>query len=115
MIRAVFHRQQEQLVGFVISGHAGWDEKGRDIVCAAVSALAQGAVIGLEQVSKIAVKTAIDHDSGYLECFLPASLAPEKRREAQLIMKTLLLSLRSIEAGHGQALQVEEIVSTSKK
>lgn len=34
--------------GFTITGHAGYDVMGKDIVCAAVSALSQTCVISLE-------------------------------------------------------------------
>jgi len=34
-----------------IKGHAGYDEKGRDIVCAAVSTIFQLAIMGLEELA----------------------------------------------------------------
>lgn len=42
MLRAVFHRKENEFCGFQISGHAGYGEavsewEGNDIVCAAVS------------------------------------------------------------------------------
>ena len=40
MIRAVFRGSADAYRSFTISGHAGYDEAGRDIVCAAVSSAA---------------------------------------------------------------------------
>ena len=40
MIRAVFRGEPDAYRGFEISGHAGYEEAGRDIVCAAVSSSA---------------------------------------------------------------------------
>lgn len=37
MLKAVFHRNGNDLAGFEISGHAGYGTEGNDIVCAAVS------------------------------------------------------------------------------
>lgn len=48
MITIALHRNKEfRLTGFEISGHSGYGEAGSDIVCAAVSALAQTALLGL--------------------------------------------------------------------
>ncbi len=41
MIRAEFYKSQGLLKGFEISGHAGYAEKGSDVVCAAVSSAVQ--------------------------------------------------------------------------
>src|SRR5581483_6686295 len=38
------------------SGHAGWEESGSDIVCAAVSAILQAAWMGLERVAGVPVQ-----------------------------------------------------------
>lgn len=48
MITITLQRDKEKrITGFDISGHAGYGEAGSDIVCAAVSALAQSALLGL--------------------------------------------------------------------
>ncbi|MDE6664929.1 MAG: ribosomal-processing cysteine protease Prp [Ruminococcus sp.] len=41
MIRAEFYRSQGFLTGFSFSGHSGYAEAGKDIVCAAVSSAVQ--------------------------------------------------------------------------
>ena len=40
-------------VGFSIKGHAGYAEHGQDIICAAVSVLAQNTVNSIEQFTTI--------------------------------------------------------------
>ena len=40
MITVTFCARGETLTGFQISGHSGYDEQGKDIVCAAVSSAA---------------------------------------------------------------------------
>ena len=40
-----------QVIGCHLSGHAGYDEHGFDIVCAAVSALTATAMLGLTQIA----------------------------------------------------------------
>ena len=41
MIRAEFYEKQGLLTGFKFSGHSGYAESGKDIVCAAVSSAVQ--------------------------------------------------------------------------
>ncbi|MGH7729307.1 MAG: ribosomal-processing cysteine protease Prp [Vulcanimicrobiaceae bacterium] len=41
---------------FVAGGHAGWDEPGHDVLCAAISALLQAAWLGLAEVAVVAVE-----------------------------------------------------------
>lgn len=50
MIRARLARDPEgRIVRLLVRGHAGYAERGRDIVCAAVSAITQTALLGLEE------------------------------------------------------------------
>jgi uncharacterized protein YsxB (DUF464 family) len=44
-----------RLSSLFASGHAGWEDAGKDVVCAAVSALVQAAWLGLEQVADVRV------------------------------------------------------------
>ena len=39
MTRCEFHTEGERITGFSVSGHSDYDEPGKDIVCAAVSAV----------------------------------------------------------------------------
>ena len=41
MIRAEFYEKQGHLTGFRFSGHSGYAEAGKDVVCAAVSSAVQ--------------------------------------------------------------------------
>ena len=41
------------LVGFIIKGHAGFADHGEDIVCAGASAIAQSALLGLQDLLAI--------------------------------------------------------------
>ena len=50
MTRITLFRSRSHAIGFEAEGHTGYAEEGSDIVCAAVSALTQGAVIGLKEV-----------------------------------------------------------------
>lgn len=109
MIHAVFYREGERIVEFSVSGHAGLAERGDDVVCAAVSALTQAALIGLEDVVGVSVDADVADEDGRLVCRLPAPLEQEQVRGASVLLETCLRSLRSIEAGYQDHVQVREV------
>jgi len=95
----LFYRNNEEISGFQVKGHAGFAEKGQDIVCSAISVLAQTAVIGLgEYLHKSSFKYSID--DGYLKCMLQNDLSTEESKTAQIILKTMYLGIKSIEESY---------------
>lgn len=113
MIRALFYRDETgAIVEFAVSGHAGFADRGRDVVCAAVSALTQATLIGLEEVLGLQVEAEVDDEDGRLRCRLPerAGNTPGDRLQgAAVLTETLLRSLRSIHAGYPDHVQIREI------
>ena len=90
--------------GFRASVHSGSGTAGRDIVCAAVSALTQTAVLGLQDHLGIAVEVAAG--SGLLECRLPAGLSGASWLRAQDILETMCLGLEAVAAQRPRAVRL---------
>ncbi len=87
------------LVGFIIEGHADFAEHGQDIVCAGASAIAQAALLGLQDL--LGEKVLFKREPGFLEVSMDLEDASEIR--SQTIMRVLELGLQSIRqayAGH---------------
>ena len=106
MIRVVFWRGTGGLpAGFRVQGHAGYRPKGEDIVCAAVSALAQTAVISLKDHLPAAPEVNIR--DGVLECRLPASLNATAQEQARVILRTIELGLKAIAGDYKQYVTIE--------
>lgn len=59
MTRVTIQRAGETVTGFECKGHSGYAEEGRDIVCAAVSALTTACVNALETVAGVAPRVEI--------------------------------------------------------
>lgn len=81
-------------MGFEVSGHAGSDTYGRDIVCASVSVLAQTAVNALGELTR--AKADYEVREGYLRCAIPEVMAASDRKKAVTIMETISVGYRSI-------------------
>lgn len=83
-------RTGQLMRAFTVNGHANTAPHGQDIVCAAVSALSQAAVMGLER--HLGRKVELTVRPGYLSCRLVA--APDELTEA--ILATMLIGLREV-------------------
>jgi uncharacterized protein YsxB (DUF464 family) len=83
-----------------VKGHAGQAPAGQDLVCAAVSALMETLVLGLEDVSAPG-RWSLDSGRFVYEG------EPDER--AALLLRTTLLGLRSLAGSHGRYISVEEV------
>lgn len=94
------------LVGFDAAGHAGHGFKGTDIVCSAVSALTQTAVMGI--VDLLLCPCSIETKDGALRIVVGEDASPELIEKAELILETMLLGLRSIEEQYKKNLKLDK-------
>ncbi len=91
MIEITVFRQEDELIGYQIRGHAQFADEGEDIVCAAVSALG---LTGLFAYQKLLARTDFtDPEKGYLQIELPEGLADQDRKTAQIVFETVLTGL----------------------
>jgi uncharacterized protein YsxB (DUF464 family) len=95
MIQVQVMHGKDGLKGFKVKGHAGYEQAGRDIVCAGVSALAQTALLGLEEFLPNHFQWKI-YQNGYIECHLEDGLSGQPFHDAQVILVTMLRGLESI-------------------
>ncbi len=98
--------QSGALVGFEASGHAGYGDEGSDIVCSAVSALTQTIALGLKE--RLQLPLGLSIENGYLYCILGQDCTQNELEQASLLLDTLLLGLKSMEASYGEYLSITE-------
>ncbi len=94
MIKAVFLKDSDAYYrGFSISGHAGYADSGKDIICAAVSTLSINTVNSIEAFTEDKFEASVDEKTGMLTCSFPEKISAE----SALLVDSLLLGLRGIE------------------
>ena len=71
-------KNKQIITGFVVSGHSGYAEEGSDIICSAISTLAQSVCVGLENVLNLKPEIKIDVNNAYLSCFINKNVQDEK-------------------------------------
>ena len=96
MIKIHIARDPEGFIWeFTVEGHAGYGGKGKDIVCAAVSAVAYTAIGALEDVAGIKINYTIQ-DSGYMMCSIPVDIPYDKKPEVRTILETIAVGFKQI-------------------
>ena len=90
MIIAEFFGTESEIMGFKISGHAGYDEHGRDIVCAAVSSAVQLTANMITEIFGYDAEVSAEGDT----VILKTTYSGEEN--LQKIFKGLLLQLECI-------------------
>lgn len=94
-------------MAFTYNGHADFDDYGKDIVCAAVTAQCMMVYNGLDEVMKIKNRIDMDNEGGYLSVSIDSSSLKEKK-DAQVLMETLLLGIKAIELQYGKFIKLIE-------
>ena len=99
-------RSDGALIGFSAIGHSGYAEAGSDIVCAAISALTQSTLNGLQNVLKAPVMFEIDDRRAFIEAKLTPEASEEQVQQAQLLLVTLLEGLQAIQRGYPRNVRI---------
>ena len=91
----IYKNQEDEYVGFQCKGHAGYDDKGYDIVCAAVSVLVLNTVNSIERFTYDKFKGEADENkTGFIEFMFHS----EPSAEATLLLDSMILGLESIQS-----------------
>jgi len=107
MIKITFYTKSDKFVGLVSKGHADYEERGKDIVCSAVSTITQSLALGIIKVLRVKANYKIDEDTGYLELRLPELKDEALFDKTQVLFNTALLSLKDFQIGFPSNIKVE--------
>ncbi|MDR3348199.1 MAG: ribosomal-processing cysteine protease Prp [Acidaminococcales bacterium] len=104
MIKIKIRRSNGRITACEVTGHAGTDEKGKDIVCAAVSALTETALLGLGRCAGARLEYKVSRRPALLSFALKD--APNDKTDA--ILETMLLGLTEIAGTYKNSLELAE-------
>ena len=91
---------------FKLMGHSDYAEEGKDIVCAAVSAIVQTAAMGISDIANIDMEYS--QKEGYVSLSLPQDLSTQQMRDAHVILETMLIGIKSIELQYSSFVYIRE-------
>ena len=97
----------DEIISFSLDGHAGYDVEGKDIVCAAVSAVTNMTLIGLNEKLKLNLKVE-KSDGGYIKVSLPDNVPDAEMMVAQFLLESMVTEYLDIESSYGEYILVKE-------
>ena len=97
MIEISIFQKDDKTIRVRSKGHAGYADKGQDIVCAAVSVLLINTVNSLDRFTEDEILLS-DVKSGDLEFSFPKGSS----HDGDLLMKSLILGLKEIAKEYGE-------------
>lgn len=106
MTRVKIFRKNGEYLGYDADDHAGYDEYGKDVVCAAVSVLTINTANSVETLTDSEVESS--EEDGHLKCRFPKGLSSD----GKILMDSLVLGLQSIEETYGKSflkVEIEEV------
>jgi uncharacterized protein YsxB (DUF464 family) len=111
MIRVEIRRApDERIVGFKLTGHADYDEAGKDIVCAGVTAVTFGTVNAIEALLQVDLDPKTPK-RGHLDVVIPdpVSVSDETYPKLQLLLESMVHMIKGIESSYGKYVRVKDI------
>lgn len=102
----VYRDANGRVRGFRSRGHAEFADYGEDIVCAAVSAITQTAVLGLMRHVDVAVD--VEQESGHLTCMLADDEHAADMR-AQAVFETMVLGLGEVARQYPRQVRLRDV------
>ncbi|MEE3467286.1 MAG: ribosomal-processing cysteine protease Prp [Eubacterium sp.] len=92
MIKVVIERRDGYIDGFKLSGHAGYDDYGKDIICSAMSMLAINTANSLGLLADERFTTEQDEEEG----FLSVRFDHRPNDQADLLLRSFELGVQGV-------------------
>ena len=107
MTKCEFFTEEDRITGFSISGHSGYAEAGKDIVCAAISAIVTLAEATINDVCGAKAKVRVKEEDARITLTLPTSCDEEE--SIQAVLTGMMLTLISLREDHPDYIEVLEV------
>ena len=102
MIKIKINKTSNKYSSLLVSGHSNYDEHGKDIVCAGVSAVVVGGLNALINENKRKISAKVD--DGYVNI----DVLDLNDNNIQLIMDVIVIQLKSIEESYKKYIKIDE-------
>ena len=99
--------EDDRITGFSVSGHSGYAEAGKDIVCAAISAVVTMAEATINEVCGAKAKVRVKEEDARVTLTLPASCDEEE--SVQAVLAGMMLYLCSLRDDYPDFIDVLEV------
>ena len=103
MTNITVYKADNLYIGFKVFGHSGYDESGRDIVCAGISALTINFINSVEEFmdDRFVVKT--NEEDGMIDF----KFESEPSKESQVLLDSLVFGLENLAKDYKEFISLE--------
>ena len=108
MTDVVFYKNNGVITAFECSGHTGYADNGYDIVCSALSSIAQSCALGITEVLRVNAKIKRNDDKGYYRVVLPDGMTEEQLSGTQVLLQTMYMSVKTLAKDYSKFIKLEE-------
>ncbi|WP_338750411.1 ribosomal-processing cysteine protease Prp [Bacillus sp. FJAT-52991] len=95
-----------KISSFTMEGHAEFAEHGKDLVCAAATAVSFGALNAILSLTEADLQIDQGKEGGFLRCIVPDQLSESEQEKVQLLLEGMLVSLQTIERDYGEYIKI---------
>ena len=107
MINVLIVKSKQNIITVEATGHSGYAEQGKDIVCSAVSTLMQNLANGITEIVKANAKIIIDEEIPHLSVTLCED-NKEKCKYAQVLMQSTLMGIKGVAQEFSKFIKIKE-------
>lgn len=107
MVKVTIFKRGKNYVGYELKGHSNFADRGMDIVCAAISTLAQTTLVAINNL--VTKDVTYDVESGYLKVNYPRELEHRQWANVNLLTEAMELGLREIEKQYVEHIKISVI------
>ncbi len=107
MTKCEFFTENDRITGFSVSGHSGYEEAGKDIVCAAISAVVTMAEATINDVCGAKAKVRVKDEQARITLTLPVSCDEEDT--VQAVLAGMMITLCSLRDDYPDYIEVLEV------
>ena len=109
MTNLKFFKKDDKFVKVECSGHTGYAEFGKDVLCATISGIVQSCFLGLKDVLGLKMRLIRKENDGYIKFELPSDIEKEKLYQSQILFETLIVSIEDLCKGYSKYISMEVI------
>ena len=107
MIKCEFFTEDDRITGFTVSGHSGYEEAGKDIVCAYVTAVVTMAEATINDVCGAKAKVRVKDEQARITLTLPVSCDEEET--VQAVLAGMMVTLIHLQEDYPDFIEVLEV------
>ena len=105
----IFRTVDQTITKFTVNGHADYAPRGKDIVCAGVSAVTIGTVNAIKHLTTVDINILMEN--GHLSVDLLSAFDIDQFANAQLLLESMVIMLSGISDEYSKYVKIQQTIA----